>query len=413
MKNVAIVILNYTQYISIKRGIDELKKRGYHIDVYCPVSDKTDGFKEMFDDTRNLLIKNGYNVYSNVKNKKYKVLLEPYPSMLIDAEYKIRYRYGMISAKPNIVYNPYNYLMYDAILCSGKYDSNILSVFTKTHEIPSLKYDNFKKKKHNYGKKVLLYLPTYGECSSIDLLEQELSNLRKQYYVIVKTHHGTSFLKDEKTRVDKLKNNVDEYYDCFKSLQDLLSIADVVLTDNSGAIFEAMYTNTPVAVFCDDINKNKIGDFNTTQYELHKLGILPYTNKKNEIKKILQEALSLNVQEKQKYWSKENFCYSKTPSVDFADLIEQYLNDNIDKTYINFHNILSNNYYDLVRQRDSLKTSLSAKNEELLKINKELERLNNFYYNNYAKLKDYENGKLYKMSTKIYSAIAKVRSQKK
>ena len=133
MKNVAIVILNYTQYISIKRGIDELKKRGYHIDVYCPVSDKTDGFKEMFDDTRNLLIKNGYNVYSNVKNKKYKVLLEPYPSMLIDAEYKIRYRYGTISAKPNIVYNPYNYLMYDAILCSGKYDSNILSVFTKTY----------------------------------------------------------------------------------------------------------------------------------------------------------------------------------------------------------------------------------------------------------------------------------------
>lgn len=412
-KNIAIVILNYTQYMSIKRGIEELKKRGHNIDIYCPNSNQTDGFKEMFDNTKKILSKCGYRVYRTIQNKKYKVLLEPYPSMNINAEYKIRYRYGMISAKPNIVYNPYNYLMYDAILSSGKYDSNFLSVFTKAYEVPSLKYYNFKKKNHNYDKKVLLYLPTYGECSSIDLIGDELSNLRKQYYVIVKIHHGTTFLKNEKDRINKLKNNVDEFYDCFKDLQDLLSYVDIVLTDNSGAIFEALYTNTPVAVFCDDINKNKIGDFNTTQYELYKLGILPYTNNKNKIKEILQDALSLKMKRRQQLWSKENFCYSKTPDVDFANLIEKYLNDNVDKIYINFHKILSKNYYNLVSERDNLNANLYIQEQQIKIMNQKIKKLNDFYYENFDKLKDFEEGKLYKLSTKIYSVIAKVRSRKK
>lgn len=412
-KDIAIVILNYTQYMSIRRGIEELKNRGHNIDIYCPNSKQTDGFKEMFDNTKNLLSKCGYKVYRTIQDKKYKVLLEPYPSMNINAEYKIRYRYGMISAKPNIVYNPYNYLMYDAILCSGKYDSNILSVFTKTHQIPNMKYFDFKKKKYDYKKKVLLYLPTYGKFSSIDIISDELSSLRNEYYVIVKAHHGTTFLRNEKNRIDKLKINADEFYDCFTDLQDLLSYADIVLTDNSGAIFEAMYTNTPVAVFCDDINKNKLYDFNTTQYELYKMGILPYTNNKNQIKKILKEALSQKIRKKQQQWSKENFCYSKTPFVDFANLIEDYLNDNVDKTYINFHKILSKNYYDLVKERDDLNINLSLSNSENIKLKEELSKLKAFYYKYHDKLNDYENGKLYKIATKMYSIIARVRRNKK
>ena len=185
-KSVAVVILNYIQYINVKSGIDELIKRGYKVDIFCSEINSSDGFGQMFDDTAQLLKREGYKVYRDLNNKKYKVLLEPYPCMEIDAVYRIRYRYGMISAKPNIVYLPKNYLMYDAVMCCGKYDSNYLKAFTNPLVVGNLKYNSFKRKKHNYKKKVLLYLPTYGGESSINSIIEQLPKLRENYHVIAK-----------------------------------------------------------------------------------------------------------------------------------------------------------------------------------------------------------------------------------
>ncbi len=399
-KDVAVMIQNYVQFINLKSGIDKLIAKGYTVDIYCP-TDKSDvGYKDMYNDIRKYLKNNGYTVYNEVNNFEYKVLLEPYPFMLIKSKYVIKYRYGCISAKPSIVYRPDNYLKYDAILCAGSYDANYLSVFSKTYQTGNMKYANFKKKNKKIAdKKILLYLPTYGDSCSIDEIIDELAKLKKDYYIIAKIHHGTNFVKAEKERIKKLKNIVDEFYDSHKDLSELLSVAEVVLTDNSGSIFEAIYTDTPVAIFCDDVNKHKLGNFNTTQYELVKEGIIPYTNDKNEIDKILKKALSKNIIEKQQMWNKDNLYHPKNQVKDFVNIIEKYIKDDIDERYYEMHNILKSDYYTLCNSIIHMNNTISSMQTNLNNIVTEKDQEITLLKKN---LNYYENGKLYKIAKKIY-----------
>lgn len=432
---IAIVIINYIQFVNIKPGIDELISRGHKIDIYCPKDNKeNEGYSNLFEDNIKILKKMGYNVYREVdKAQKYKILLEPYPFMNIKAKYKIKYRYGTLSAKPNIVYgNPQNYIFYDAILCGGTYDANYLSNYSKTYLTGNMKYINFTKKvKKKSNKKILLYLPTYGTCSSLDFIGEYLNNLRKDYYVIAKLHHGTTFLKKEKSRKSKLENSVDELYDLHKDLSELLSIADVVLSDNSGAIFEAMYKEVPVAIFSNDVNQNKWGEFNTTQYELCKKGIIPYTDSLKEIPEIIEKALSPSIFKKQIEWNRENLYHPKNPIKDFISIIEMYLNDRIDQRYFEFHKEFRKHYFELFEykqqtpalinnqeiqiqnltidvshQKEKIevlqkklsetKDTLNQLEEKITQKQAEIEKLQ-------KKLYYYETGKLYRIAKKIYN----------
>ena len=429
--DIAVVILNYIQYVNIIPGINALVKRGYKVDIYCPKITTNDGFDDMYNDNIKLLKKNGYNVYSKTNKKKYKILLEPYPYLNILSQYRIRYRYSNISAKPNIVYKPENYLWYDAILCSGKYESNLLSVFSKTFNTGNMLFQEFKKsKKRTNGKKNLIYLPTYGSESSIELVYESLELLKDHYNIITKIHHGTTFLKDEKNRILKLKKVSDEFYDCKKDLCELLSIADVVLTDNSGAIFDCLYAKVPVASFCDNINKNKLINFDTTQFSLFKKGILPYSNKISDLRNLLSEAQNDKIIKLQNQWATENFHYSKDAINEFVNVIKKFLEDNIDFDYIKMHEILREEYIynlnerkracelddknnSLMQKNEQLELELKSKNtniEDLMGENSLLQKINNDYK---SELDVYRKGKLYKIATKIYSFKGKLLCKKK
>ena len=61
--DIAVVILNYIQFVSIAPGIEKLKNKGYLVDVYCPKTNVKDGFKEMFDETKKILKNKGYKVF--------------------------------------------------------------------------------------------------------------------------------------------------------------------------------------------------------------------------------------------------------------------------------------------------------------------------------------------------------------
>ncbi len=418
---IAVVIHNYIQCLNVLPGIEELIKQGYHVDIYGLLTMDDTGFQDLFNDVIKQLRKKGYHVYNETKDINYKILLEPYESSLvINAKYRIRYRYSQITAKPNKVYLPLLYMRYDCILCSGKYAARLLNNYTNTEIVGDLKYINFKKKDYKKGKKVLLYLPTYGKESSIELIVDELKRLREEYYVIAKIHHGTCFLKNEIGRIDEVAKNVDESYDLHKELKDLLEISDVVLTDNSASVFDAIYNNVPVAVFTNDINQNKLGDFNTIQYELNKEGILPYTNDPKKISTILKEALSDNVVKKQNEWNKNNFEHSKDPLKDFVRIIEKYLKDDIDIQSFHLRRQLHEDFLELYNNNGKLKQQLESEIEkhnkevEELKnnnvevekkyseIHSEYERLKEINNNLEAELKDYRKGKLYKVATKLY-----------
>ncbi|MBQ6825902.1 MAG: hypothetical protein IJP34_04500 [Clostridia bacterium] len=416
MKDIAVVILNRIQYDNIVSGLEELKKSGFSVDIYCSHWDEdSSGMNNMFDDITDYCEKNNFNVYRKVDPKiEYKVLLEPYPCLDISAKYKIKYRYSNISAKPNIVYKPENYIMYDAILCSGNYDSNYLSVFSKTYKTANLKYENFKKSEvRKSNKKQLLYLPTYGDESSIEQIINILEELKEHYYIVAKIHHGTNYLANEHNRINLLKDKVDELYDSNTPLTALLETTDVILTDNSGSIFEGIFTEIPVAVFCDDINKNKTGDFNTTQYELYKEGILPFTNNPNEIVNILKEALSESVIKKQREWNRTNFFHPEDFTTDFVNVIKMYLNEEFDKRYYQMHNVLKNSYYTYLHENQEELPKLKAQIAELQNalaiqknINSNLESnvddLNSQVDSLSRQVDYYNTGTLYKFAKKIY-----------
>lgn len=409
-KDIAIVILNYIQYINIKPGIDRLLELGYSVDIISPIDNENDtsGFHEMFKNINGFLKEKQYNVYDKEPDFEYKILLEPYPYVKLKSKYKIRYRYGVLSAKPNKVYLPENYLTYDAILCSGSYDANYLSVFSKTYITGNMKYINFHKKKHE-GKPILLYLPTYGEESSIDSIASYLNKLRKNFYIIAKVHHGTSFLKNEIYRFELLKNNVDKLYDQYMDLSSLLKTTDVVLTDNSGSIFEALYVKIPVAIFADNVNQNKLLGFDTIQSELVNAGIIPYSNEPKDLEKIINKALSKQTYDLQKEWSKTNLYHPKDLVKDFIKVIINFMNDDIDLRYYEMHKILKENYYNnlaiIAAMNDKnyiqevTTKELQIQNDKLIKekesLLKEKESL-------LKQLNYYKTGQLYKIAHKLY-----------
>lgn len=425
--SIAITFQNLVQFYSVKNGIDALIDKGYIVDIYIPSSEDNLGYGNMFDETYNALTSLGYSPLRTADtSKKYKILLEPYPMdfyLKITFKYRLKYKYAPIAAKPKLTCNPENNLIYDAILCYGSYEANYLKAYTNTYVIGNLKYINFSRTitKKN-GKPVLLYLPTYGNNSSIDTIIDTLSLLKKDYYIITKLHHGTSYLNDEKYRIEKLKQISDEYYNHSTQLIDLLSQASVVLSDNSGSIFEAIYAGIPLAIFADDLNKNKIGEFNTTQYEIVKNGFVPYTNKTTEIDKILSEALSQKYIEKQKVLKEKLFYNSSDPIKDFINVIELYLKDNIEITNKSIHDVLVNSYLEKISTINELNSKITNKKELFYSQRRQLEELNNILENqqkeiehlkNNLNIKEkmlsyYENGKLYKLSNCIYKKYHKL-----
>lgn len=423
---IAITFENLVQFYSVKNGIDALIDKGYLVDIYVPSSGDNLGYGNMFDETYFALTNLGYSPLRIVdSSKKYKILLEPYPMdfyLKINFEYRLKYKYAPIAAKPKLTCNPENNVIYDAILCYGSYESSYLKAYTNTHIIGNLKYINFLRTNTiKNGKPVLLYLPTYGNNSSIDAIIDSLSLLKKDYYIITKLHHGTSFLNNENYRIEKLKQISDEYYNHSTQLIDLLSQASVVLSDNSGSIFEAIYAGIPLAIFADDLNTNKIGNFNTTQYEIVKNGYVPYTNKTTEIDEILSKALSTEYIEKQKILKEKLFYSSSDPIKDFINVIELYLKDNIDFTNKAIHDILVNKFQEQISTINELNSNISDRKEQIDNQKKQLEELNNILetqqkeidnLKNNLNIKEkilsyYENGKLYRLSNCIYKKYHK------
>ena len=385
-KNIAVIVQNLVQFYSIKNGIDALVSKKYPVDIYVPINNNDLGFGNMFTKTYNTLISMGYSPLRSLDSSvNYKILLEPYPLDIyfkINYTYRLKYKYSLLSAKPNWAYKPENNLYYDAILSFSPYESDFLNVFSKIEMTGNLKYINLTKlDRPNTDKSVLLYLPTYGDVSSIDLIIDELKNLKSKYYIITKLHHGTSFLLNEKTRIEKLKSISDESYDQNIELAQLLSKVDVVLSDNSGAIFEALYAKVPIAIYSDDINKNKLSNINTAQYNLVKEGYIPYTNKSTEIINVLTKATTDKIKNKQLNIRNKLFYFPDDPINDFVKTIEKYLNDNIDYNYKKMHDMFIDNYNNYILNYNSQIALISDLQASIKNYEQELTQKNLIIHN--------------------------------
>lgn len=415
--SIAITIQNYVQFYSIKRVIDKLITQGYIVDIFVPHAKDSWGLKEMFDDIYVYLKKEGYSVRRKALKKKYKILLEPYPMeyyFSFNYDYRLKYNYGLNSPKPSVTYRDVDNFVYDAILSFSTYEAELLSRYTKTYVVGKPNYYDFKKQKtKSKGKKTLLYLPTYGESNSINDVVDSLYKLKKDYRIITKLHHGTNYFDYEEAKRNKLLDLFDECYDSKKPLEELLSVCDVVLSDNSGAIFDAIYAKIPVAIFSKNIEYFKYENLEPYQVKLINDKIIPFTDEPNKLKNIIKIALTTDCRKKQIKLSEKLFPLSYKEGFNkYIKILNIYMNDSINIDAYKLHRIFLNNYNALKEEINKLKEKNSSLIYDLQISDQNKKQLESEKQNIQKELREYQNGKLYKISSKIYSLISRILSRR-
>lgn len=153
--------------------------------------------------------------------------------------------------------------IYDIFLCHGVNDERELNkrFKGKTFVMGYPRYDRYFAEDINLtpvrvefaidtSKKTVLWMPTLGgEYSSIPLFAEPLSKLTEKYNLIVRPH-PLSFVQ-EKSFIELLERfnfNIDST--ALRDMNELFGVADVVLADNGGTPFSAIFLGKNV-VFLD------------------------------------------------------------------------------------------------------------------------------------------------------------------
>ncbi len=338
---IAIIFDDLTEFHVMQPAIDYMKKAGIDIDIIVPYDSGYNGLPEhTFQKIKEL----GYKPLNDVKkDKQYKILLTPYPGLeivkRINFIYHLRYPYGALSAKPNPTYLPDCRIDYDGIFSFNTYDTDYLNAYgAKVYPIPYWRYHNFKHSRKDTTKPVLLLLPTFGsDVSYINLLTDSIvSKLKEKYYIIAKAHHAVHFGIDGQETLDKLQSIADEFYNSDTPIDQLLAKSDLVLSDNSGAIFESIRAGVPVALFAQNLNQRHLGPMNTPQFTFAQQGFIPHTD---QLDKVIEMLSSINkYKAKQSQLKKQLFIKNPSqPIKPFLNIINFYLNSDPTKDH---HKIL-------------------------------------------------------------------------
>jgi len=343
--SVAFICNDLTEFYAMQAGIDALLSKNIPVAIFVSTNKN---FTEMEEKTAETIKSLGYNVKANTsENVEYKILLEPYPmniSRNLVFEFRIKYSYGAGTSKPNPTFMPHRNLHFDAFIHFNKRDAEVRKVYGKAYAIPFFQYSTLEKHTHD-GKPNLLYLPTFGDVCSVGYLDDKtVEGIKEKYNFLVKAHHAIQYREDEQDNFNRLIAIADEFYDSSTPITELLTKADVVLSDNSGAILDSIYSETPVAIFSKEPNQRKLGGVTTTHYELVHDGIVPCAAEADEILWALDQAEKLR--DIQKEFKNRNYVYCDTdPTSVFVSLIEEYLAMNRTASmYFMAHDILLNDF---------------------------------------------------------------------
>lgn len=367
--NIAIVFDDLTEFFVMRPAIDELNKQNLKVDIIVPFDS---GYNGLAEHTIQTIKEAGYSPLKDApKNKTYQILLTPYPNLEVikrtKFHYHLRYPYGAATSKPNPVFLPNWKIDYDAIISFNTNETSFLEAYgAKCYTVPYWIYSHSHKKNHNTQKPILLFLPTFGsDISCIQHLTMSaINNIKKHYTIIAKAHHATQYHIDNQSDYKKMQSFADIFYDSNTPIATLFEKADLTLSDNSGAIFESIITNTPVALFAKDLNKRHLNGINTLQQDIVNQGIIPHTD---QPKKILPMLQSINTYiPKQKQLKKELFLSANgNPYEPFIDIIKKYLSMNLSQDYRKvLHDLLLEEWYGDKATILELKKQLSIERQQ-------------------------------------------------
>lgn len=95
------------------------------------------------------------------------------------------------------------------------------------------------------SRKTLLYAPTWGDLSTLKEHINEVISLSDDFNVFIKLHHNTEILERFKNSEWRHNRNV-HFFGSSVRLVELMTVTDLVISDYSGAIFDAILCQRPV-----------------------------------------------------------------------------------------------------------------------------------------------------------------------
>ena len=144
----------------------------------------------------------------------------------------------------------YNYGLWrclgDLNMMYGPYSANMVAGYAVAHAVGNTRLDGYVAPRSGGGG--LLYLPTYGALSTLAKFADLLPQLNASVPIKIKLHHASEF--EDAEIIARLKGDPRiTLLDGYRDVLDDISEADIVLSDYSGAIFDAIFLDRPVALF--------------------------------------------------------------------------------------------------------------------------------------------------------------------
>lgn len=210
-------------------------------------------------------------------------------------------------AKPKTAYNA-RWFTADRGLVYGAYSESVIGQMCQVSQAGNPRFDPYFERRLNPdlvdvvrsrldpGKKTLVYLPTWGDLGTSDAFAASLDGFSDEFNIIVRPHHLSSIRdKEEGGRASGLI-----YADSFPPMLDLglhlQEVADVVVSDMSGAIFDALYCRKPVVLVGDqnaDFAGHKKADDSAIEIsQRHRIG--PYVTRAEELRHVVDELVGKN-----------------------------------------------------------------------------------------------------------------------
>ncbi len=204
---------------------------------------------------------------------------------------------------------PHNYAPWrslaDVNLVYGRYAANKISYYSPVEITGNPNYDLLQNKfikaqiVNKYQslldnkRKTVLYAPTWGDLSSLDDYLESVAQLSSMYNVIIKVHHNTHLLDTSMWERIKQLSNI-TLLGADDILLEAILVADVVISDYSGAIFDAMYFSKPVVLLNSKIsNSQKMDEYSLEYAYRNLLGI--EVNSVFMLREAVEESLQIRV----------------------------------------------------------------------------------------------------------------------
>lgn len=385
-KQVCIKVATDAQYDSIKPILQKFVKDKISFDIYIPKhTDNSSNVNTMFDKTRKIVMSDGFkNVIRVVSpdNQYHLALITPNYEEGISAKYYVKYSYGPThTVKPSSTHQPQRLNRYHGYFLHSRRDTEIFSVFSKTYLLPDLKYVGYKKIAKSDSKQTILFLPSWEGQGSLDWIVVAAKQLKKDYTIIVKLHpygdFGSEVPESTRQMKEEIRKNADEYYDGEASLKDLLGRSDLVVSDISGAVFDALYVGVPIAMYSKDIYKFDLPGIKSACAQYVEEGYISLSKTASTLVKEVPNALSKQYIHKQQDLARRVFRQDFTSqAVDsWMKVIQLYLNDETNQEYVAMHNIMSSEFWYYKNEVERLKSDVQSRDDKIKTLSSEINSL--------------------------------------